>query len=66
MDRKLLNTLIVGDDDLECKCKNNKDLTLELLNLVNVGFVPGDLERYDLIIYKGSRGTKILKIKNLG
>lgn len=65
MDRKTLNTLIVDDNDLECECKT-VDLTIDSINLSHVGFVANDLSKYDLIIYKGSKGTKILKIKNLG
>lgn len=65
MNRKLLNTLIVGDEDLECSCKK-EDLTIDSINLSNVGFITQDLEKYDLVVYKGSRGLKILKIKNLG
>lgn len=64
MIRKSLQALIIGDDDLECKCKK-ENLSLEDLNLTHVGFISSDLEKYDLVIYKGSKGTKILKIKNL-
>ena len=65
MIRKKLETLIVGDDDLECKCKK-ENLSLDDLNLTHVGFLVQDLEKFDLIVYKGQRGQKVLKIKNLG
>ena len=53
-----MNTLIVDDNDLNCKCEG---LTLDEINLGKVGFVNVDLNKFDLIIYKGSRGKKILK-----
>ena len=58
MKRKMMNTLIVDDNDLNCKCEG---LTLEEINLGKVGFVNVDLEKFDLIVYKGKRGKKILK-----
>lgn len=60
MDRKLMNTLIVGDDDLECDCK---DLKLEDLGLSNLSFITADLDKFDLIVYSGKRGTKMLRSK---
>ena len=65
MKRKTLSALIINDDDLECKCKK-EDLTLDQLNLSHVGFVSGDLEKYDLVVYSGKKGQKIIKIKDLG
>lgn len=58
MKRQTMNTLIVDDNDLECKCD---DLELDDINLGKLGFVNVDLERFDLIVYKGKRGKKILK-----
>ena len=60
MERKQINTLIVNDDDLEC---TKKERTLEDINLSKVGFLMKDLNKFDLIIYKGKLGQKILKIK---
>ena len=53
-----MNTLIVDDNDLNCNCEG---LTLEEINLGRVGFVNVDLAKFDLIVYKGKRGKKILK-----
>lgn len=60
MNRKLLNTLIVDDNDLECDCK---DLKLEDMTITNLSFISSDLDKFDLIIYSGKRGTKILRSK---
>ena len=60
MERKQINTLIVNDDDLEC---TKKERTLEDINLSKVGFLMKDLNKFDLIVYKGKLGQKILKIK---
>lgn len=65
MERKLVNTLFVNDDDLECDCK---DVTLENLTIANVGFRLPDIEKFDMVIYKGKRGQKVLRSNctNLG
>lgn len=60
MDRRLINTLIVNDDDLECK---SEKLTLHDLKITHLNFQLKDLDEFDLIIYSGKRGTKILKSK---
>ena len=58
MERLILNTLIVNDDDLDCDCK---ETTLENMTIANVGFRLPDIERFDMVIYKGKRGQKILR-----
>ena len=58
MNKVKLDTLIVNDDDLECR---NDKTTLTDLNLSNLNFNLDDVERFDLIVYKGKKGTKILK-----
>lgn len=60
MERRMINLLIVNDDDLECDCK---ETTLENLNISSVGFRLPDIERFDMVIYKGKRGEKILRSK---
>jgi hypothetical protein len=60
MERRMINTLIVNDDDLDCDCK---ETTLENLSIANVGFRLPDIERFDMVIYKGKRGEKILRSK---
>lgn len=62
MDRKLLNTLIVNDNDLECR-KEEKEITLDDIKLSSVGFKAADLEKFDIIVYKGKLGKKALKLK---
>lgn len=62
MDRKLLNTLIVNDNDLECR-KEEKEITLDDIKLSSVGFKAANLEKFDIIVYKGKLGKKALKLK---
>ena len=62
MDRKLLITLIVNDNDLECR-KEEKEITLDDIKLSSVGFKAADLEKFDIIVYKGKLGKKALKLK---
>lgn len=60
MERRIINTLIVNDDDLDCK----KDkLTLDNLSIASLGFILGDIAKFDAIIYSGKLGSKILKSK---
>lgn len=61
MERIMINTLIVNDDDLDCDCK---ETTLESMTIANVGFRLPDIERFDMVIYKGKRGQKILRSKH--
>ena len=64
MERKMLSTLIVNDDDLECrKGKEKKEIKLEDIKLSSIGFIMSDLEKFDLIIYKGRLGKKVLRIR---
>lgn len=62
MDRKTLNALIVDDNDIDCR-KDRSQVTLDDIKLANVGFVAKDLEKYEVIVYKGRLGKKVLKIK---
>lgn len=63
MDRKLIKTLILNDDDLECDCK---DLNINDLTIASIGFRLSDVDGFDMIIYKGKRGEKILRSKYTG
>jgi len=58
MEKRLINTLIVGDNELECNCKS---LNIDKINISNVSFKDADLEKFDLIVYKGKKGQKILR-----
>ena len=53
-----MKSLLVNDNDLECNCEN---LTLTDMSLCNVSFNEDDLKDYNLVIYVGSKGQKILK-----
>ena len=58
MDRRVIKTLIVDDNDLNCDCK---DKTIDDISIVNVGFSVSVLDSFDMIIYNGTKGAKILK-----
>lgn len=58
MDRRVANVLIVNDDDLNCDCSSK---TIDDISIINVGFSIGVLDKFEMVIYKGSKGTKILK-----
>lgn len=57
---KVVNALLIGDNELECNCK---DKTIDDVNIAMVAFNPDILTKYDLIIYSGSKGTKVIKSK---
>ena len=59
MDRlRTITTLLIGDDELECNCK---DKTIDDINISMIAFNPDTLKKYDMIVYSGSKGTKIVK-----
>ena len=60
MERRMINTLIVNDQDLNCNCDS---LTLEEITISKLGFVNADLDKFDLIVYKGKRGSKVIRTK---
>lgn len=60
MERRMIKTLIVNDSDLSCDCEK---VSLDNMTILNLNFVWKDIEDYELIIYKGKRGTKILRSK---
>jgi hypothetical protein len=55
---KVVNALLIGDNELECNCK---DKTIDDINITMIGLNPDDLKKYNLILYSGSKGTKIIK-----
>lgn len=59
MKREVAKLLVVDDNDVECKT----DSKLEKMTIGNLNFIPKDLDKFDMIIYQGKRGTKILKSK---
>ncbi len=55
---KVVSTLLIGDTELECNCSGK---TIDDINISLVAFSPDVLSKYELIIYSGSKGLKILK-----
>jgi hypothetical protein len=51
-------TLIIGDNELNCNCK---DLKIEDLNITHIGLNLSILKQFDLILYSGEKGTKLIK-----
>lgn len=64
MKRIVLQTLVVDDNDLECK-KSKEEMTVEDIKLESLGFILSDLDKYDLIVYKGRLGKKVLRIQGV-
>lgn len=58
MERKSVKLLLVNDEDLNCE---DKKVTLTDLKLENLTFKAEDIINFNLIVYKGKKGTKILK-----
>ena len=58
MDRRVVKTLIVNDDDLNCDCSSK---TIDDISIANVGFSVSIIDSFDMIIYDGTKGTKIIK-----
>lgn len=56
----MMKTLIVNDSDLNCDCEK---VNIDNLTVLNLNFIWKDIEDFELIIYKGKRGTKILRSK---
>lgn len=57
---KSINLLVLSDDDMNCD-PNSKDITK--MRLEDIGFSMLAVKDYDLIVYEGKKGTKILKSK---
>ena len=58
MEQANVKLLVVNDDDMNCDI--SKD-TIDSMNLGNVGFSNLVLDKYDMVIYVGAKGSKILK-----
>ena len=54
----MINTLFLDDEDMNCNCSQK---SLEDISIIDVGFGISVLNSFSLIIYRGSKGTKILK-----
>ena len=57
MDRRIRKVLIIDDNDLNCSCK---DKTIDDIGVPEIGFSIDIIHDQDLIIYSGTKGTKIL------
>lgn len=58
--RKILgaNILILNDDDMNC---GTPEKGISKMGLEDIGFSLLTIEKYDLVIYEGKKGSKILK-----
>lgn len=60
MDRRVIKTLIVDDNDLNCDCSKK---TIDDISILDVGFSVSVIDSFEMIVYDGSKGSKILKSK---
>ena len=62
MERRTLKTLLLGDVDMGC-CKDpsGAQKSLSEITLFDTNFSSIVLDSFDLVVYKGKLGTKILK-----
>lgn len=58
MIKRLKDAIIIDDSEIECNCENAK---LEDINISHVALANDSLRRFDLILYNGKLGTKLLK-----
>ena len=58
MEQASVKLLVVNDDDMNCDIAKD---TIETMNLGNVGFSNLVLDKYDMVVYVGAKGSKILK-----
>ena len=58
MEQANVKLLVVNDDDMNCDI--SKD-TIDSMSLSNVGFSNLVLDKYDMVVYVGAKGSKILK-----
>lgn len=61
MNRADVKLLIVNDADMNCDISKN---TIDSMSIANVAFVKADLDKFDMIVYVGAKGSKILKSKH--
>ena len=55
---RVVSALLIGDSELECNCSGK---TIDDINIGMIAFSPDIISKYDLILYSGSKGLKILK-----
>jgi hypothetical protein len=55
-----IKLLILDDEDMNCDTKNS---SIDKMSLENIGLSMFAIQDYDLVIYEGKKGSKILKSK---
>lgn len=56
--KRLKNVLILDDHELECNCT---DLTIDKIDLSTIALATTSLDEFDMIIYNGKLGMKVIK-----
>lgn len=60
MKKQNIKLLILDDADMNC---DSKTADLDKMGLENIGFSMLAIQGYDMVIYEGTKGSKILKSK---
>lgn len=58
--RANVKLLILNDEDMNCDSKNS---SIDNMGVENIGLSMFAIQDYDLVIYEGTKGSKILKSK---
>lgn len=57
---KGINLLLLSDEDMNC---DSSTQDLSKMSLDNIGFSMLAIKDYDIVVYEGKKGSKILKSK---
>ena len=60
MKKQNIKLLILDDADMNCDSKTDD---LDKMGLENIGFSMLAIQGYDMVVYEGTKGSKILKSK---
>lgn len=60
MKRADIKLLVLDDEDMNCDTRNS---SLDNMGIQNIGLSMFAIQDYDLVIYEGKKGSKILKSK---
>lgn len=58
MKKQNIKLLILDDADMNC---DSKTADLDKMGLENIGFSMLAIQGYDMVVYEGTKGSKILK-----
>lgn len=58
MKKQNIKLLILDDADMNC---DSKTANLDKMGLENIGFSMLAIQGYDMVVYEGTKGSKILK-----